>query len=305
MSDHSISADFPFESHFADVLGSPMHYVDEGEGDPILFLHGNPTSSYLWRNVIPHVQSVARCIALDLVGMGRSGKPDIDYRFVDHARYLEAFIEALELRNITLCLHDWGSALGFDYSFRHQDNVKAIAFMEAITRAPSWKEQTFMTRFLFKRLRHPVKGRKMIVDKNFFVEKALPMMSARKLSEAEMDRYREPFREPSDRKPVLVWPREIPFDGDPPDTYARISAYEAWLPQSRLPKLMFHVKPGLIIPMKEADKLKAGFENIETVFLGKGRHFTPEEHPREIGTHLAQWYRNLVRRGRSRHRPAV
>ncbi len=293
MSTQAISAACPFESNYADILGDAMHYYDEGHGDPVLFLHGNPTSAYLWRNVIPHVAPWARCIAVDLIGMGRSGKPDIDYRFVDHARYLQGFIETLGLENITLCVHDWGSALGFDYAYRHQNKFKAIAFMEALTRAPRWKEQSLITRFMFSRLRHPVKGKKMIVDKNFFVEKALPAMSARKLTLEEMNRYREPYVEPSARKPVMVWPREIPFDGDPPDTYARIAAYEKWLPSSTIPKLMFHVKPGLIIPPKEVEAIQSSFANLESIYLGKGKHYTPEEYPHQIGTQLAEWLKSI------------
>ncbi len=204
-----------------------MHYIEQGRGEPILFLHGNPTWSYLWRNVIPHVSPLGRCIAPDLIGMGRSDKPDIDYRFVKHAEYVEGFIAALGLRNITLVIHDWGSALGFDHSFRHEGSVRAIAFMEAIIRPSTWREQTLITRWMFRRFRHAVKGRRMIIDRNFFVERMLPMMAGRRLSEEEMEYYRAPYKDPASRKPLFIWPNQIPFDGDPPDTHERIAGYAA------------------------------------------------------------------------------
>ncbi len=288
-----LSAAFPFEARHVEVHSARMHYVEEGDGEPVLFLHGNPTWSYLWRNVIPHVSPVARCIAPDLIGMGRSAKPDIDYRFVDHARYLEGFIDALGLENITLVIHDWGSALGFDYAFRHEERIRAIAFMEAMTRPVSWKEQTFITRWLFRRLRHPVKGRRMVMERNFFVEKALPMLSGRRLTQEEMEHYREPYRDEASRKPVMVWPREIPFDGDPPDVHERVSAYAERLRASSLPKLLLWVKPGLIITPREVVRLRSELTNLKDVYLGPGKHFIQEQHPDQIGRHVAEWYRDL------------
>ena len=166
-------------SSFAEVEASRMHHIEVGSGRPILFLHGNPTSSYLWRNILPRVSQEGRCIALDLIGMGRSEKPDIEYRFVDHARYLEGFVEALGLSDLILVLHDWGVALGLDYACRHASKVRAVAMMEGLYRPVSWDEQTWLNRWMFRRLRHPVKGHKMIVDRNFFIEKVLPMMTVR------------------------------------------------------------------------------------------------------------------------------
>ena len=182
-----ISAAFPFESKFVEVHGSKMHYVEEGAGDPVLFLHGNPTSSYLWRNVIPHVSPLARCIALDLIGMGKSDKPDIEYRFVDHSKYVEGFIEALGLRNITFVIHDWGSALGFHYARRHEDNVKGLAFMEAIVRPLTWDEFPEQARQMFQGFRTPEVGENMLINQNMFVEAVLPGAMVRKLTEEEMN----------------------------------------------------------------------------------------------------------------------
>ena len=184
-----ISPAFPFESKFFDVRGSKMHYVEQGEGEPILFLHGNPTSSYLWRNIIPHVSTHGRCIAPDLIGMGRSNKPDLEYRFFEHMNYVEGFIEQLELENITLVIHDWGSALGFHYATHHQDNVKAIAFMEAILKPiPSWDVFPESFKEIFQAFRTDGVGWDLIVNKNIFVEKILPGGILRELSEDDFQR---------------------------------------------------------------------------------------------------------------------
>jgi haloalkane dehalogenase len=277
-----------------------MHYIDEGSGDPILFLHGNPTSSYLWRNVIPHLQSHGRAIAVDLIGMGKSEKPDLDYRFVDHAKYVEGFINALKLANITLVIHDWGSGLGFDYAMRNPERIKGIAFMEAITRTMSWKDTNLMERFIFKRFRHPKKGPKMIMKNNFFVEKFLPMAIARKLSDEEKEHYKEPFIEEGDRKPVWVWPNEIPFDGQPADTHSIIQSYHEKLKSSPIPKLLLWAEPGMIIKGKKAaEEIKNTFANTETFFVGKGKHYLQEDHPRVIGKAIADWYTRISQKAHS------
>jgi len=216
MKTQTISPDFPYQSHYVDALGSKMHYIDEGTGDPILFLHGNPTSSYLWRNIIPHLGSLGRCVAPDLIGMGKSDKPDIEYRFFDHVKYVEGFIEKLGLRNITLVIHDWGSALGFHYASRHEKNIKAIAFMEAILMPiPGWEAMPDGSAEMFRAFRTPEVGRDLIVNQNIFVEQVIPGSIVRKLTEAEMDHYREPFKDPATRKPVWRWPNEIPVAGEP------------------------------------------------------------------------------------------
>lgn len=289
----TIPADFPFESHYVEVHGSNMHYVEQGEGEPILFLHGNPTSSYLWRNIIPYASGHGRTVAVDLIGMGRSDKPDIGYRFVDHARYVDGFIAAMDLNNITLVIHDWGSGLGFHYAHRNPDNVRGIAFMEAVMRPSKWSDANIVERFLFKRMRDPKKGDRMNIDKNFFIERLLPMMTSRKLTEAERDAYRQPFLEPSSRRPIAQWPREIPFDGDPEDVHRIVSEYWAWLQETDIPKLMLVASPGVIIKRAVAEELEAKLPALERVDIGKGKHYVQEDQPDAIGRALSDWLARL------------
>ncbi len=288
-----VSSDFPFESRYIEVFGSKLHYVDEGEGDPVLFLHGNPTSSYLWRNIIPRVVPVARCIAPDLMGMGKSDKPDIPYRFFDHYRYIEGFIQALELKNITLVIHDWGSALGFHYAMMNEDNIKGVAFMEAIVKPSKWKEFPKKFRFPFKMMRAPLIGWFFISVMNIFIEKILPSSIIRKLSETEMDSYREPFPGVRSRRPVRQWPREIPIDGKPADVHAVVSGYLEKLMVSQIPKLFFHAVPGAIISPSLAEWVENNLPNIKSVGLGKGLHFLQEDHPDRIGEEIVRWYKGL------------
>ena len=293
MTTQEISAAFPFQSKFVEVEGSKMHYVEEGAGDPVLFLHGNPTSSYLWRNVIPHVSPLARCIALDLIGMGKSDKPDLEYRFVDHSRYVEGFIAALGLRNITFVIHDWGSALGFHYARRHEDNVKGLAFMEAIVQPFTWAEFPEQYRQVFQALRTPGVGEKMIMEQNMFVEQLLPGAVLRKLSDEEMDRYREPFPDPASRKPVWRWPIELPIDGEPADVVAAVQAYSEWLGKSNLPKLLLYAQPGAIIRGPLLEWCRNNMRNLKTLDIGAGSHFVQEDRPHEIGEAIAEWYKAL------------
>jgi len=289
-----ISAEFPFESRFVEVHGSSMHYVEQGGGVPVLFLHGNPTSSYLWRNVIPHVAAVARCIAVDLIGMGRSDKPDLDYRFVDHSRYLDAAIEALGLENVVVVLHDWGSALGFHYARRHECNLRGLAFMEAILApVPSWEAFPPDARELFQSFRTPEVGWDLIARQNVFVERVLPGSIIRTLSDEEMERYREPFPDEASRKPVWRWPNEIPIAGEPADVAALVTAYNAWLQETQLPKLLFHASPGALVPGPMLDWARARLPKLETVDLGSGLHFLQEDHPHAIGRELARWLETI------------
>jgi len=287
----TISAEFPFESHYVEVLGSKMHYIDEGEGDPILFIHGNPTSSYLWRNIIPFVTNDARVIAVDLIGMGKSDKPDIDYRFVDHAKYLDAFIEELELENITLVIHDWGSGLGFNYAMQNEDNIKGIAFMEAILMPMTSDEFPAEFREIFQMFRTPGIGEDMIMTQNFFVEQMLPGGILRELTEEEMNQYREPYPTVESRKPVWMWPNEIPMDGEPADVHKIVTDYNQWLQETEIPKILFYVNPGTIITAPIVEWSETNLKNLETVYVGEGIHFIQEDHPDEIGKGLAEWYR--------------
>ena len=289
-----ISAEFPFKSRFIEVNGSNLHYVEEGEGDPILFLHGNPTSSYLWRNIIPHVTSLGRAIAPDLIGMGKSDKPDIEYSFFDHVKYVEGFIEKMGLKNITLVIHDWGSALGFYYAMRHPENLKGLAFMEAILAPiPSWDGFPEEVKEMFQAFRTPEVGWDMIVNQNMFVEQVLPGLVAREMSQAEMDHYREPFIEPSSRKPVWRWPNEIPIAGDPPEVVEAVSAYNQWLQQSDLPKLLFYGAPGILGSPQMVEWSIQNLKNLKTVDIGPGIHFLQEDNPHLIGAELAEFYKGL------------
>ena len=293
MTERSISAAMPCESKFVDVEGARIHYVEEGTGDPILFLHGNPTSCYLWRNVMPHLASDARCLAMDLVGMGRSDKPALDYRLVDHARYVDKFIASLGLERLTLVLHDWGSALGFHYARRHEANVRGIAFMEAIVRPLTWDEWPRTVRALFQQFRTPEVGWDLVVNRNAFVEQVLPGAILRTLADAEMARYREPFADPASRRPVWRWPNEIPVDGKPADVAALVGEYSAWLGASSVPKLLLHAQPGAILRKDLVAWCREHLKNLTIVDVGPGLHFIQEDRPHEIGDAIRTWYRGL------------
>ncbi len=288
-----ISDKFPFESKYIEIHGSKMHYIDEGEGDPILFLHGNPTSSYLWRNIIPYLVPHGRCIAPDLIGMGKSDKPDISYRFADHSRYLEGFIEELNLSNITLVIHDWGSGLGFHYAMRHEHNVKGIAFMEAMLKPLKWEQFPKEQKMGFKLFRSKGIGWFMISVMNMFLTKLVPQMIVRKLSAAETDYYKSPFKTIQSRKPVRQWPCEIPIDGEPADVHEIISEYSRKIQESGLPKLLFFARPGAIIDSQYVEWCKKHLKNLDVVDVGEGLHYIQEDNPHLIGEELAKWYRNL------------
>ena len=291
----NISTAFPFESKSAEVRGSgiptaKLHYVEQGEGDPILFLHGDPTCSYLWRNVIPHLAPHGRCIAVDLIGMGRSDKPDIDYNFFDHVKYIEGFIEALGLKKITLVIHDWGSALGFHYARRHESNVRGMAFMEAIFRPiPGWDDLHPEFRRVFRLFRTPVLGRFLIAYRNVFIEKILPGSIIRTLTEEEMDHYRAPFPTVASRKPLWRWPKQVPFAGRPVAVVDAVSAYHQWLQQTTLPKLLLYAQPGAITRASMVEWCKQSLNNLKTVDIGPGRHFIQEDQPHKIGAEIAEW----------------
>ena len=238
MSDAIISAADSNPRQRVQVDGVEMAYVDVGSGDPIVFLHGNPTSSYLWRNVIPHLAGLGRCLAPDLVGMGDSGRtPDGSYRFADHARYLDGWFDALGLKHhLTLVVHDWGSALGFHWAHRNQASVKGIAYMEAIVRPVTLSEWPEAARKVFIGMRSPA-GDEMVLKNNVFIERILPGSILRKLTEAEMTAYRKPYLEAGEsRRPMLTWPRQIPIDGEPAEVTAIVKAYADWLSHSALPK---------------------------------------------------------------------
>jgi len=287
-----VSADERYLKSRVGVGGRQMAYVEVGEGDPIVFLHGNPTSSYLWRNVIPHLEGAGRCIAPDLIGMGDSEKLDGSrpgsYRFVEHRRYLDGLLEKLGVdSNVTLVVHDWGSALGFDWACRHRDAVKAIAYMEAIVRPMSWDEWPEMIRPLFEGLRSDA-GEEMVLDKNVFVDRILPGSVLRGLEDDEMSVYRRPYVEPGEsRRPTLTWPREIPLDGEPADVVEIVQAYSEWLPESPFPKLFVNADPGAILVGPQRDFCRS-FQNQKEVTVA-GTHFIQEDSPDEIGRAIAAW----------------
>lgn len=289
-----ISAAFPFESKFLEVRGSKMHYVEQGEGDPVLFLHGNPTSSYLWRNVIPHVSGMGRCIAPDLIGMGKSDKPDLEYRFFEHANYVEDFISELDLSDITLVVHDWGSGLGFHYAALHPDKIKAIAFMEAIVLpVPSWDKFATELKETFQAFRTEKVGWDLIVNQNLFIEKILPGGVVRDLTEEEMNVYRAPYQEPSTRKPLWRWPNEIPIAGEPSDVNEAVLKYNAKLVDWDIPKLLFYAEPGVILPKSMVAWCEVNLKNLTSINLGHGIHYLQEDHPHAIGREIAEWYQGL------------
>ncbi len=289
----AISSDMPYPSQFLEVHGSRMHYVEAGAGDPVLFLHGNPTSSYLWRNVMPHLASVARCIAVDLIGMGRSDKPDLEYRLVDHVRYVDGFIEALGLERVTLVIHDWGSALGFHYARRHETNVKGIAFMEAVVRPLTWDEWPGSVRPLFQQFRTPEVGWDLIVNQHVFVERVLPGAIQRDLTPEEMDTYRAPYLDPPSRKPLWRWPNEIPIDGEPVEVVELVQTYTDWLTRSSVPKLLLYAQPGAILRADMVAWCREHIHALTCVDIGPGLHFVQEDQPHAIGRALLQWYREL------------
>ena len=287
-----VSADERYLKNRIGVGGRSMAYVEVGEGDPIVFLHGNPTSSYLWRNVIPHVEGIGRCIAPDLIGMGDSDKLDGagpgSYRFVEHRRYLDGLLESLGVdSNVTLVIHDWGSALGFDWANRHREAVKGIAYMEAIVRPVSWEEWPEEAKPIFQALRSPA-GDEMVLEKNLFVERILPGSVLRELEPEEMAVYRRPYVEAGEsRRPTLTWPREIPLAGEPADVVEIVQSYADWLPGSPFPKLFVNAEPGAILTGPQRDFCRT-FANQKEVTV-PGSHFLQEDSPDEIGRSIATW----------------
>jgi haloalkane dehalogenase len=276
------------------TLDSRIHTRETGSGEPIVFLHGNPTSSYLWRNVIPRLEPEGRCLAPDLIGMGKSGKPNVAYRFVDHARYLDAWFDDLSLERVTLVLHDWGSALGFHWARRHPHRVAAIAFMEGIVKPLTWSEWPEQAREVFRGFRTPGVGEKLIFDKNVFIENVLPGSILRKLTPDEMDAYREPFRDPKSRTPIWRWPNEIPLDGEPRDVVEIVTAYGEWLAQSDVPKLLLAFEPGAILGAELVGHCRAHMRNLEVRHLGAGSHFVQEDQPEAIGDAIRDWRRRVL-----------
>lgn len=293
MSDATISAADTWPRKRLAIAGTEMAYVEAGSGAPLVFLHGNPTSSYLWRNIIPHLTGLGRCLAPDLIGMGASGRaPDGSYRFVDHARYLDGWFERLGLtHDVTLIVHDWGSALGFHWANRNRAAVRGIAYMEAIVAPLKWDDWPTAARQMFQALRSPA-GEEMILQKNLFVERILPASVMRPLSAAEMEAYRRPFAEPGEtRRPMLTWPRQIPLAGEPADVTAIVNDYAAWLAGSSLPKLFVNAEPGAILIGRQRELCRRWRNQREVTVPGS--HFIQEDSPDAIGQAIADWCRAL------------
>jgi haloalkane dehalogenase len=281
---------------YQEIAGKRMAYVDEGHGDAIVFQHGNPTSSYLWRNVMPHLEGLGRLVACDLIGMGASDKlspsgPD-RYHYAEQRDFLFALWDALDLGDrVVLVLHDWGSALGFDWANQHRGRVAGIAFMEALVTPMTWDDWDPSVRGVFQGFRSP-EGERMVLEQNLFVEAVLPGAIRRKLSDEEMEHYRRPFATPGeDRRPTLSWPRNIPIDGEPADVVAVVEGYGRWLAESEVPKLFVNAEPGAIV----RDRIRAivrAWPNLQEVTVD-GVHFVQEDSPDEIGAAVARFVRTL------------
>lgn len=280
-----------------EVLGKTMAYVEMGEGDPIVFQHGNPTSSYLWRNIMPHLADQGRCIAIDLIGMGDSEKldnpgPD-SYTFTEHREYFDAALIALGVTdNVTLVIHDWGSALGFDWANRHRENVKGICYMEAIVRPMDWEEWPEAATGIFQGFRSEA-GEEMILEKNLFVEAVLPGSVVRDMTEEEMAVYRRPFlKAGEDRRPTLTWPRQIPLSGAPPEVVKIARDYSIWLAGSDVPKLFINAEPGAILINDQREFCRGWPKQVEVTV--PGNHFLQEDSPHEIGEAIAEWRKGIA-----------
>ena len=300
MPDRDISALDPYPRHRVECAGVELSYVDTATGpgiDAVVFLHGNPTCAYLWRNVIPHVAPLARCLAPDLVGMGDSGKtPDGSYRFVDHRRYLDAWFDAvLPEGPVALVVHDWGSALGFHWAFRNQARIKGLAYMEALVRPLTLDEWPEQARRVFQGFRSPA-GEEMVLNGNVFVERVLPGSTLVGITDEAMAVYRRPYLEPGEsRRPTLSWPRDIPIDGEPADVVAIVEQYAEWLAQSQVPKLFINADPGAILTGGQREFCRA-WPNQQEVTV-PGVHFIQEDSPNEVGTAIAEWYRGTGGQG--------
>ncbi|MDL2410241.1 haloalkane dehalogenase [Rhizobium calliandrae] len=275
-----------------DLLDSTIFYEDAGSGTPFVFLHGNPTSSYLWRHVSPHIGAPARRLAPDLIGMGRSGKPDIPYRFADHAHYLDAWFDALELTRVVLVGHDWGGVLAFDWAARNPERVQGIAFMETIVRPMTWDDLP-NARPRYEALRSPGIGEAKVLDENFFIEQALPATVLNGLSSEDHAAYRAPYPSRESRRPLLEWPRAMPIEGEPADVVARIEAYDVWLATSaHVPKLLlaFDGPPEtLLIGEKMTAWCRANIANLHIENCGPARHVAPEDQPDAIAAAISRW----------------
>lgn len=285
----AISAAFPFESRFVTVQGTRMHYIEEGEGRPFIFLHGNPTWSYLWRNVIPPMSSRMRCIALDLVGFGWSDKPRIGYTFLEHYRYVEDFVAALNLRDVVLVGHDWGGVLGFYYALHHRANVAGMAFMETFPFTFRWDYFPRDFRIAFRLFRTPGIGHFLIMGLNLFVNKLIPASVYRGISDEIHENYRAPFPTFRSRYPIYVWPNELPIQGRENDTFDAVQQIEQSLPEFHFPMLLFTCTPGGVIRQEKVTWFKEQIQDLTVEDLGPGIHYVQENNPWDISRGIMEW----------------
>lgn len=291
----TISGAFQYESKYANVNGSRMHYVEMGSGAPIVFVHGIPTSSYLWRNVLPFVTEPGRrVIAVDNIGYGKSDKPDIRYGLIEQAEYLEGFIKAMGLTNVTLVLHDLGGAFGLHYAWRNPKNVKAIAYLEAAV-PPIYPRASYSSfgplEPLFRDFRDPTKGKQLLVDQNYWMETILPASVMRDLSPQELAAYREPFAEPSSRRAILDLVQTLPIAGEPKREWAAFESITAWWKETNIPKLVMYATPSRVINKQSADWAVTNLKNVETAFVGYGIHYLQEDQPEAVGRAVSEWVR--------------
>lgn len=291
-SQNYLSAEFPFQSKYVTVHGAKMHYIEQGSGETVLFIHGIPTYSYVWRNVIPYVAPSAHCIALDLIGCGYSDKPDIDYTLPEHMHYLEGFIENLKLKDITLVLHGWGSILGFDLAMRRPDLIKKLIFMEAHIRpVVDWNDLSLPVQQLSSLLDKDADYAK-ILNTNFYMEKIFPLGVLRKLGKTEMDFYLKPFAEPASKKVLIQYLQDLPFTQHPPNNATKmIAAYSEKLQQSTMPKLMLYAVPGFLTTINEVQWAITHLPNLRAVDIGEDLHYLQETKPDIIGHEIGKWLR--------------
>jgi len=290
-----ISEHLTLERHSIAVLDSEMSYLEDGKGEVVLFLHGNPSAAYLWRNVIPYVAAGHRTIAVDLIGMGHSSKPDIGYTFADQARYLDAFIEAMGLTTFTVVGHDWGAALAWDLARRHPDKVVKLAFMEGVL-PPAFPQASYEAMGeemgnMFRAMRDEQQGRQMIMVQNQFVEGILPMMVNRPLGEKARAEYRAPYESEESRLPTWAWPREVPIGGEPAGNVALMEDIKRFMGETEMPVLLAYAEPGVLVPPVAVPFYTGLIPNLETSFVGQGLHFIQEDQPDAIGRAIADWLR--------------
>lgn len=290
----SVSEELSLARKTAQVLDSTMTFIESGKGDTVLFLHGNPTSAYLWRNILPYAGKDHRAVAVDLIGMGGSGKPDITYTFADHVRYLDAFIETLGPDPITLVGHDWGAALAWHYAQRHPDKVEKLAFMEGVL-PPAFPKPSFESMGelgdIFRAFKDSEKGHQLVIEQNMFVEEVLPNMVNRPLGDAAKAEYGAPYQLASHRAPTLSWPREVPIAGEPAATVTALQDIETFMQQTEMPVLLLYADPGVLVPPAATGWYTDRISNLETAYIGRGLHFFLEDQPDAVGRAIADWLR--------------